>query len=209
MPTSLYPTDEEKRDDSVPGRTPATGRPGLTREQRAALMGMGLGILLCAIIAWVAWSVHSAVTHQRSVPLGRVASAVDRMLETAGVTVTSKDFISPATEARRVEGSRPVGRLDGEFIRISGELTNRGSRDIRAIRGDIVFTDVFGEEIKRVSWADERGVKAGKRKPYDTEFVYDGIILSDQKLRNTPLVNMTVRWDPQVILFADGESLRK
>jgi hypothetical protein len=181
----------------------------MTREQRAGLQGMILGFILCGIIAWVIWLVYSGVMHAKSVPIGRVPLPVDEMRAAAIVTVIGKTFVSSVTDDRRVEGLRPAGRLDGEQIRIAGELMNTGSRDIRAIRGDIVFSDVFGEEIKSVSWAYMRDLKMGERKRYETQLVYDTLIPSDEKLRTTPLADMKVRWEPQTIVFADGTMLGK
>jgi hypothetical protein len=209
MPIPLYPEEEEHADSDPPGEKANTATPRMTREQRAGLLGMILGFILCGIIAWVVWLVYSGVTNEKSVPAARVPLPVDEMLGAATVTVIGKAFVSTATDDGRVEGLRPAGRVDGEQIRIAAQLMNTGSRDIRAIRGDIVFSDVFGEEIKSVTWTYEHGVKVGERKRTETELVYDAIIPSDQKLRTTPLADMKIRWEPQTIVFADGTILRK
>jgi hypothetical protein len=208
MPIPLYPEEEEHADSSRPGEKANAATPRMTREQRAGLLGMILGFILCGIVVWMIWLVYSGVTHEKSVPGARAPLPLDEMLGAATVTVIGKAFVSTATDDGRVEGLRPAGRVDSEQIRIATELINTGSRDIRAIRGTIVFSDVFGEEIKSVSWTYEHGVKVGERRRYETELVYDAIIPSDQKLRVTPLADMKVRWEPLTIVFADGTTLR-
>jgi hypothetical protein len=169
-----------------------------------------LGFLLCGILVWLAWVVYSGFVNGKSAPLARVPLPADEMREVANVTVISKAFVSSLTEEGRwVEGSPPERHLAGDHIRISGEVTNSGTRDILALRGHIMFSDLFGDEIKSVAWTYEHGVKAGEHKHYETGLVYDSVIPDDQKLRTTPLANMKVRWDPQAIVFADGKMLGK
>jgi len=209
MPISLPTDDDQPGDSGRPGGAANAATPRMTREQRVGLLGVMLGILLTAIMAWVGWLVFSSVTRARPAPVVRHLTNAEEMLAAATVSVSGKAFLSSATEDRRVEGSRPSGRMDAEYIRITGTLANSGSRDIRAIEGNIVFLTLFGDEIKSVTWSDEHGLKAGASKPFVTDVVYDDQIDSTQQLRKTKLADMKVRWDPHTIVFADGTLLRK
>ena len=71
----------------------------------------------------------------------------------------------------------------------------------------VVFNDLFGDLIKRVTLKEDDVLKAKKSRRVSRMIDYNQFIDSDQSLNSKEIENLAIRWEPDTILFADGESL--
>ena len=102
------------------------------------------------------------------------------------------------------------GFIEGDwkdYITIKISYDNTSDRDIRGFKGDMVFDDLFGDPIMRVSLKEDDVLKAGQSRRVSRTIDYNQFRDSDQRLKSTQLDNLSIRWEPETILFTDGESL--
>lgn len=128
-----------------------------------------------------------------------VPGAVDpvaQMLRAATVKVVSKGFEKADYQTVMHDG-----------ITVRFVIKNTSGKDIRGLRGTMVFKDIFGAEIKSFQLSYYEGLNAGEQKTWDGVVEYNSFVAEDQKLRDTPLGNLKVEWKPRVVLFADGTKL--
>jgi hypothetical protein len=120
------------------------------------------------------------------------------MRNAASVQVTKKVVLPPNTDYN-AGAIRFIPEVDFTI-----QITNTGHKDIRAVRGVITFTTLFGEPVKQARWTYDAGLKAGR---HASEQVALTFFDSDNKLVTTALSNLKVRWDPEGIIFSDGSTL--
>ncbi|CAA2140305.1 hypothetical protein [Hyphomicrobium sp. ghe19] len=83
--------------------------------------------------------------------------------------------------------------------------TSRLRLPTRAIKGILVFEDLFGEAKYRIRVTIDDPLKPGaKFEQKELGFRYNQFIEEQQWVRSTDLKNMKVRFEPQEILYADG-----
>ena len=80
---------------------------------------------------------------------------------------------------------------------------NVSARDIRAFTGTVIFQDLFGREIHRVSVTISDPVKAGQQATWDGVANYNQFIEAQQRFRAAELRDMKVVWAPISIMFSD------
>ena len=78
---------------------------------------------------------------------------------------------------------------------------------MRAFRGRVQFTDLFGKEICAINLTISDPVTAGVEAMWNGTVKYNQFIPQQQNLRNAELKDMKVVWLPASILFADGSTL--
>jgi len=81
---------------------------------------------------------------------------------------------------------------------------NTGSKEIRAFRGDVVFSDLSGREFFRVDLTSEAHMMPGATEIEDRKIELDHFTPRHDQLVATPLENLSIRFEPQSIVFADG-----
>jgi hypothetical protein len=115
------------------------------------------------------------------------------------------------------EDIRPRPETRADFLVSMGFIIeNKSNKDIKAFKGEIKFKDVFGEELGIMDLIYEEGVKAGQKKNWyceknllvgDPGGLPDILNLKRRKFRDTKLEKMEFKWEPKVIVFADGSKL--
>ena len=108
------------------------------------------------------------------------------------------------------KGFRPSASLDGRFddyITIKCAYENKSDKDIRAFRGQVQFTDLFGKEIYTTNMTVSDPIKAREKSTWSGEIKYNQFVSAQQSLRNAELADMKVVWLPQAVLFVDGSSI--
>jgi hypothetical protein len=109
-----------------------------------------------------------------------------------GYTVTAKTFKGGDFE---------------DYISITATISNLGSKEIRAFKGHLTFTDLFGDEIGSYSVKeDSNTIPAGDRREVSRYYRYNQFVASDVKLKETALENMHVQWIPESVIFSDGST---
>jgi len=95
-----------------------------------------------------------------------------------------------------------------DYITIRTRFENTSGKDIRGFQGAVVFSDLFGSEIMPFRISEDVPLRVGESRRQGWNLKYNQFIDKHTKIRNTELANMKVEWKPEVILFADGTSLR-
>jgi len=98
------------------------------------------------------------------------------------------------------------GRFEDHII-IRTTYENMSGKDIRAFRGVVRFSDLFGEAISSSRITIQDPLSAGSEGNWSGQIDYNQFTDSHQKLRNTDLEDMRVEWLPSSIIFADGTQI--
>ena len=94
-----------------------------------------------------------------------------------------------------------------DYLTYGIAFENKGTKDIRAIKGTLVIADLFDTPIKELSIVQDEGVMAGKtfKNSYTTD--YNQFMEEDSRLRSKELKDVKVVWTPEKIIFSDGTTL--
>jgi hypothetical protein len=93
------------------------------------------------------------------------------------------------------------------YITVKFVFDNKTAKEIRALTGVVVFTDLFDKEIKSISVTYDQAIAAKKNRKWDAQIEYNRYKDSDQLLASKKLADLKVQWKPEKILFSDGSSL--
>lgn len=105
---------------------------------------------------------------------------------------------------------RPSDAINGrfeDFIIIQAAYENTSGNDIRAFRGAVQFTDLFGEEIYTTNLTISDPIAAGAKATWSGQIRYNQFMADQQNLRNADLEDMNIVWRPASIIFADGTTI--
>lgn len=94
-----------------------------------------------------------------------------------------------------------------DYITYKFAFENKSQKDITAFTGQLMFTDLFDKEIKKINLTYDDGVKAGSIVNYDATTEYNQFMDGDQLLKSKSLDKIKLVWTPEKILFADGSKL--
>ena len=100
----------------------------------------------------------------------------------------------------------------GDQITFSFILSNDTNKNIRAIRGALVFSDLFDKPIMSVAVTYDKPLNAnGGRESCDFALTYNQFMDDHRKLKATDLGSLVTRWVPSEVIYADGttETVKK
>ncbi|MFZ4537150.1 hypothetical protein [Propionivibrio sp.] len=97
------------------------------------------------------------------------------------------------------------GHAENQIVKLGFE--NKGQKDIRGIRGSIRFIDIFDNEVGVVSVSYADGLKAGASGSWAGARRFNRYLESHQALASLEQGQYTSRFDPEMIVFADGQKL--
>jgi hypothetical protein len=124
--------------------------------------------------------------------------ALEKARKALTVAVTSISFVK--ANFRR-------GTYQDTFaLRIA--LKNNAAKGMNGVKGTVVFADMFGDEIKRVTLSVDDPIPTGEQVIWSGSLAYNQFMDEDTKLRSTELSKMKISWEPEVYLFADGTSMK-
>lgn len=86
-------------------------------------------------------------------------------------------------------------------------VQNKSDKNIRAVKGDITFTDLFDEEIQSLSFVYDHPIEAGKQADWEASTEYNQFIDEDKALKSKGLKDLKVVWKPEKIIFEDNTTL--
>lgn len=91
-----------------------------------------------------------------------------------------------------------------DYLSYDVAFDNKSGKDIRAVKGTLLITDLFDSKITAVSLVEDDGLPAGKitRRSYTTK--YNQFRDEDVRLRNKNLKDLKVIWTTEKIIFSDG-----
>ena len=126
------------------------------------------------------------------------SKALEKARKALTVAVTSINFI----KANYRQGTYQ----DSFAIRIV--LKNNADKGMSGVKGTVVFADMFGDEIKRVTLSVDDPIPTGEQVTWSGSLDYNQFMAEDTKLRSTELSKMKISWEPEVYLFTDGTSMK-
>lgn len=94
-----------------------------------------------------------------------------------------------------------------DLITVKCAYENNSGKDIRAFKGRVRFTDLFGVEIFSIGLTIDDPISTGQKATWAGTIKYNQFVSEHQKLRNTELANMKVEWRPLSIIYADGTTV--
>jgi len=120
------------------------------------------------------------------------ASRISRLKNAVIVTCFNKGFIE--------------GDYD-DYISYGFAIKNKTTKDIRAIKGSLLFTDLFDEEINTIRLTYDTPIKAGVTANWNATTDYNRFMDKDVSLKNKDLNDLKVIWKPEKVIFMDGTTL--
>ena len=94
-----------------------------------------------------------------------------------------------------------------DYITLSLTYQNRSDKDVRAFKGLLEFSDLFGEPLLQASLSEDHALAAGEVRAVRRSLDYDPSLDAHRRLRDAGPESVRVEWQPQRIMFADGTSL--
>ena len=104
------------------------------------------------------------------------------------------------------------GYYEGQYgypknITYTFTFKNKTDKDIAGVKGTVIFYDMFDERIKSIGLSYDDGIKAGETENYKAQSSYTGYDSDEKKLKNTELSKLKVIWEPEQLIFSDGEKI--
>lgn len=94
-----------------------------------------------------------------------------------------------------------------DYITYKFVIKNKSDKDIRALKGMVVFNDIFDEKISALGLTYDQPIEAGKEITWNATTDYNQFKSEDRSLRNKDLKDMKVVWVPEKLIFRDGTTL--
>ena len=94
-----------------------------------------------------------------------------------------------------------------DYITYKFVIKNKTDKKIRAIKGEVTFTNLFDEKIKSFNFEYDQPIPAGKQVIWAATTDYNQYMDDDQTLKNKDLKDLKVVWKPEKIIFEDGTTL--
>jgi hypothetical protein len=94
-----------------------------------------------------------------------------------------------------------------DYITYTFTFENKSNKDILGVKGSVTFYDIFDEKIKSLSLSYDNGIKSGKTVNYRAQTDYNQFMSDDKKLKDTELNKLRVVWEPEQLIFTDGEKI--
>jgi hypothetical protein len=89
-------------------------------------------------------------------------------------------------------------------------LTNHTEKDIKAVQGVCIFSDLFDQEILRLNITLEENVPAGQSvKNNDYSMELNQFMAEHNRLRTIEMENLKMRFEAQAIIFKDGSIVKR
>ena len=112
-----------------------------------------------------------------------------------------------------VSHEKRVDEYDSITAEVVFTVTNKSDKDIIGTKGTAIFYDKFGDELYRTNlkldFSDIGGVL-----PIGRDYTFDGstpinrFMDNAMKFASTPTSELTFKYQPEVVLFKDGTSIR-
>lgn len=160
-----------------------------------AILALGIGFF--AGMEYKAYQIRSAVDEAFSGIFGEEEpvqettrpGGVNKLTEKVPLEVVDKEFVEGDFE---------------DYITFTFQLSNRTKKDVEGVKGQVVFNDLFGDQIQRISLSYDEGIPAGETKLYRASIDYNQFIDDDVALRQADLSRVKTEWDVNTIIYTDG-----
>jgi hypothetical protein len=94
-----------------------------------------------------------------------------------------------------------------KYITYKFVIKNKSEKEIRALKGQISFMNLFDEEIKTLNFVYDQPIESSMEVSYNATTEYNQFSDSDKALKNKDLKDLKVVWKPSKVIFSDGSTL--
>jgi hypothetical protein len=94
-----------------------------------------------------------------------------------------------------------------QYILIKCAYENKSLKDIRAFKGVLHFTDLFGAAIYTTTIRIDDPIKAGEKAEWIGSVKYNQFIDEMRRFKGMDLKDMKIQWVPTAIIFSDGTQI--
>jgi len=94
-----------------------------------------------------------------------------------------------------------------DYLTFKFAIHNKSDKNIRAFKGSITFTNLFGDEIQSLNLVYDTPIIAGDNVTYNATTNNNQFKDEDKALRNKDLKDLKVIWKPEKIIFEDESIL--
>ena len=84
-------------------------------------------------------------------------------------------------------------------------VNNKAEKDIKALKGAIIINDQFDKELQRLGFEYEKPLLKGEQK--EVTYQYGIGISAKDKIKSVKLEDTKILWEPEIVIFSDGEQL--
>ena len=120
------------------------------------------------------------------------AERVKKLSETVVVTVFEKGFEKANYKS---------------YISMTFAIKNKTDKTIRALKGSVIFSNLFDEKIKEVNVVYDQPVSGKSVVNWEAYIKYNQFKDEDVSLKNKLLKDLKVSWVPEKVIFEDGTTL--
>lgn len=174
-----------------------------------AILAMGIGFF--GGMEYKAYQIRSAVNDafSEAFDIFDGDKEDDRVNE---ATISNKEEESPilaVNDLTNKVGFEVVEKkfIEGNFqdnIAFTFQLTNKTDKSIEGVKGSVIFNDLFGDQIQKVSLSYDEGLAENQSKLYKASIDYNPFMEKDVELRNIDIEKMKYEWEVNTIIYTDG-----
>lgn len=124
-------------------------------------------------------------------------AVADQIARTVTVAFVDAEFVPSSFES---------GRYD-DYEKLLFAVHNSGTKPIKALKGEAVFIDTFGDEFVRVPMQFEETVQPGEKKSIELGKEINKFMDEDKKVMALDS-SKKFRFEPEQIVFADGSTIK-
>lgn len=93
------------------------------------------------------------------------------------------------------------------YIILEFVIENKSSKNIRAFKGSVVFTNLFNEEISSINLYCDHTIPAGEVIRWTEKKEFNPYLYRDLSLKDKALNDLKIIWVPEKIIFTDNTVL--
>lgn len=91
-----------------------------------------------------------------------------------------------------------------DYLTYKFAFQNKSGKDIKAIKGSMVISDLFDEKIKEIGITYDDGIPADSTINYSAQTSYNSFNDSDVTFKNKQMEDLKMLWKPEKVIFSDG-----
>lgn len=119
-----------------------------------------------------------------------------------------RDAVTVALVSKKLVKHGPAGMAFDENLVVVFGYKNQTDREIAGIKGTLIVKDLFGDKLSAFAVSNDQSIAPGGTVTWtgsrSTSFSMGN---QDRKLAELPDDKFTVEWEPEMIVFKDGQKL--
>lgn len=94
-----------------------------------------------------------------------------------------------------------------QYITFKLVVKNKSGKKVRAVKGELIYNDLFDEKITVSKFVYDQAMEPGKEDSLMSSISYNKFKEKDKLLKSKALKDLKIVWEPQKIIFADGSTM--